>query len=106
VYNSSTLIGSYEAHHNLGVEKLELRSGGTYTHRFKPSDGGEKVYSSTWKFEPYDGEPKAELDNFVQYFPGSHQDGPIGTFLGIEKKWGRIRLYLSYDRDQFYTKIK
>jgi hypothetical protein len=103
VATGSKLVGSYSAHHNNGFETLELRSDGTYSHRFKSLDGTEKVYSSTWSFQPYGGETKVELDNFVQYFPRSHQGGPIGTLLGVEKRWGRIRLYLSYDRGQFYA---
>lgn len=104
VSNSSELVGKYEAHHENGVETLELHADGTYTHNFKPWSGKEAQYSSTWKLDPYGGEPKVFLDNFVQDFPGSSQTGPIGTLVGVEKSWGRIRLYVSYDRGLYYTK--
>jgi hypothetical protein len=103
VNNSSEIVGKYEAHHQNGVETLELRSDGTYTHQFKSSNGNETVYSASWKLDPCGGESKVFLDHFAQHFPGSSQTGPIGTLLGVEKRWGRIRLYLSYDRDQYYT---
>ena len=104
VTGSSQVIDTYEAHHQNGVETLELHSDGTYAHHFKPSNGTETTYSASWKFEPYGGEAKVFLDNFARHFPGNSQLGPIGTLLGVEKKWGRVRLYLSYDRDQYYTK--
>ena len=103
VADRSQVIGTYEARHQNGVETLELHSDGTYTHRFKRSNGTETVYSASWKLDPYGGEPKVFVDNFAQHFPGNSQTAPIGTLLGVEKKWGRIRLYLSYDRDEYYT---
>jgi hypothetical protein len=105
VTSSSELVGKYEAHHENGVETLELHANGTYTHNFKPLSGKEALYSSTWRLDPYGGEPKVFLDNFVQDFPGSLQTDPVGTLVGVEKRWGRIRLYVSYDRGFYYTKI-
>jgi hypothetical protein len=104
--NSSELVGRYEAHYQNGAETLELRAGGTYTQNFKALNGQETQNTSTWKFDPYGGEPKVFLDNFVQNFPGSSQTAPIGTLVGVEKNWGRIRLYVSYDRGLYYTKIE
>jgi len=103
VTNSSELVGKYEAHHRNGVETLELRADGTYVSEFKSSDGKEMRYSSSLKLGPDGWEPKVFFDNFVQHFPGT-QESPIGTLVGIENRGGKIRLYVSYDRDLYYTK--
>jgi hypothetical protein len=104
VTDRSQVIGTYEAHHQNGVETLQLRADGTYTHRFKGADGIETVYSSKWEFEPYYGEPKVSLNNFPYHFPPNSQKELAGiTLLGIEKDWGRVRLYLNYDRGQYYS---
>lgn len=99
----SELVGKYEVQHKAGLEALELRSDGTYVHRFSPLRGGETQYSSNWRLEPYGGEPKVFVDNFVSNFPEKSEAGPIGTLLGIEKKAGRIRLYVSYDLNLYYA---
>jgi hypothetical protein len=67
-------------------------------------NGSEVETSANWKLDPYRGEPKVFLEHFTQHFPGSSQPSPIDTLLGVERKRRRIRLYLSYDRDLFYTK--
>ncbi len=104
VTDSSQVIGTYEAHHQNGVETLQLRPDGTYIHHFKAVNGTETTYSGKWQFEPYYGEPKVSLNNFPQHFPPNSHKETIGiTLLGIEKDWGRVRLYLSYDRDEYYT---
>src|SRR5277367_773815 len=102
ITDSSQILGVYQARQSDGVETIELRVDGTYIHRFNRSTGtATDEYSATWKLEPYGGEPKVFLDNFKPSFPNAPNPGPIGTLLGIEKKWGQIRLYLSYDRDQY-----
>ena len=104
VTDSSQVIGTYEAHHQNGVETLQLRPDGTYINHFKAVNGTEATNSGKWQFEPYYGEPKVSLNDFSQHFPpNSHKDTIGITLLGIEKKWGRVRLYLSYDRDEYYT---
>jgi hypothetical protein len=104
VTDRSQVVGTYEAHHQNGVETLQLRSDRTYTHRFKAVDGTETAYSGKWEFEPYHGEPKVSLNSFSHHFPPNSHKEPIGiTLLGIEKDWGRVRLYLSYDQDQYYS---
>jgi hypothetical protein len=104
VEDSSELVGRYEAHHKNGAETLDLRSDGTYVHRIKMPNGTELESSANWKFDPYGGEPKVFLEHFTQHFPGSSRSNPMDTLLGAERKWGTIRLYLSYDRDLFYAK--
>jgi hypothetical protein len=106
VIDSSQVVGTYEARHQNGVEVLELDLNGTYRHLFKASNGSETVYSASWKLEPYGGQPKVFVDNFVQHFPSDSPPVPVGTLLGVEKRWGRTRLYLSYDRDEYYTEKK
>ena len=39
VTDSSQVIGTYEAHHQNGVETLQLRPDGTYIHHFKAVNG-------------------------------------------------------------------
>lgn len=105
ITDSSQIVGVYQARHPEAVETIELRADGTYIYHFNRSTGtAAEEYSATWKLEPYGGEPKVFLDNFKPRFPNAPNPGPIGTLLGIEKRWGQIRLYLSYDRDQYYTR--
>ncbi len=105
ITDSSQIVGVYHAGHSDGVETIELRADGTYIYRFNGSTGTAiEEYSATWKLEPYGDEPKVFLDNFKPRFPNAPNLGPIGTLLGVEKKWKQIRLYLSYDRDQYYTR--
>ena len=99
----SELVGKYEAHHENGLEVLELRADGTYTHRFQPVSGNESQYSSNWRLEPYGGEPKVFVDSFASNFPEKSETQPIGTLLGVEKKAGLIRLYVSYGQNLYYT---
>jgi hypothetical protein len=100
----SQVLGEYEVEHQNGVETIELRSNGTYTQIFKRKDGTEATVTDTWDFEPYNGEPKVALHNFSAHFSQSPEKGADVTLLGIEKDWGRIRLYLSYDRDDYYSR--
>jgi hypothetical protein len=105
ISDGSQLVGVYQARHPDGVETIELRADGTYTYRFNGSTKtATEEYSATWKLEPYGGESKVSLDNFKPRFPNAPNPGPIATLLGVEKKWGQMRLYLSYDRDQYYTR--
>lgn len=106
VTDSSQVTGTYEARHQNGVETLELRPDETYTHSFKAVDGTETAYSGKWQFEPYYGEPTVSLNEFSDYFPPGPPKKAIGiTLLGVEKDWGQVRLYLSYDRDEYYTRV-
>ena len=82
---------------------IELKSDGQYTHQFKRRDGTETTASDVWEFEPYDGQPKVALHNFKAYFPQSSENGADVTLLGAEKHWGKIRLYVSYDRYEYYS---
>jgi hypothetical protein len=99
----SQLLGNYQATHQSGVEMIELKSDGRYTHQFKRKDSTETTASDIWEFEPYDGEPKVALHNFKAYFPQSPENGTDITLLGVEKHWGKIRLYVSYDRYEYYS---
>jgi hypothetical protein len=105
VTDRSQVIGTYEAHHRNGIETLELQPDGTYKHHFSAADGIETTYSNKWEFEPYYGEPQVALHNFSPYFPQNSHTEPVGiTLLGIQHGWGAIRLYLNYDRDEYYSK--
>lgn len=97
----SQISGRYEAHHDNGFETLDLHPDGTYTHEFMARDGTKSTSSDRWKFEPFEGEPKVALYDFTPRFPHS-QSGDV--LLGVEKARGRIRLYRSYDLDQYYAK--
>jgi|HubBroStandDraft_5_1064220.scaffolds.fasta_scaffold240688_2 hypothetical protein len=98
----SRLAGTYEAHHRNGTEIIELSADGTYTHKFVASDGVNSTYSNNWKFERFDGEPKIALEGFTSHFPESEKSDVV--LLGVERNWGRIRLYRSYALDQYYAK--
>lgn len=105
VTDSSQLYGTYEARHEAGVETLKLNPDGTYTHFFKATDQTESSHSDKWNFEPYNGDPKVSLQNFSAHFPQSSH-GPGVTLLGIERELGKTRLYLNYDRGEFYSKTR
>jgi hypothetical protein len=98
----SRLAGTYEAHHRNGSEIIELRSDGSYTQHFTAPDGMKSTYSNNWRFESFHGEPKIALQGFTSHFPESKNADIV--LLGVEKDWGRIRLYRSYDLDQYYVK--
>lgn len=104
ITDKSQVVGLYEARHSNGIERLELRLDGTYIDRFGPSSGMAIEYSGIWRLDAYGGEPKVFLDNFKPHFPDPPNPGPIGTLLGVERRWGQTRLYLSYDRDEYYTR--
>jgi hypothetical protein len=93
--------GPYKAVHKNGAETLELRPDGTYIHRVRAADGSASTQSNRWRFEPFEGEPKVALDDFTPHFPESQK---ADVLLDVEKDWGRVRLYLSYDLDQYYLK--
>ena len=99
--NPSQIAGRYEAHHENGFETLDLRLDGTYKHEFTAKDGAKSMSSHRWKFELFEGEPKVALYEFTPRFPRS-QSGVV--LLGVQKGWGRIRLYRSYDLGQYYVK--
>jgi hypothetical protein len=99
----SQVLGDYQAEHQNGVETIELRPDGTYTQHFRLKDGTDEIISGSWEFEPYNGEPKIALHNFRAYFLLSPEKGADVTLLGIEKDWGRVRLYLSYNRGEYYS---
>jgi hypothetical protein len=98
----SQIAGRYEARHQNGSETLDLRSDGTYTHEFIGANGTKSMSSNKWRFEPFEGEAKVALYDFTPEFPKS-QRGDI-VLLGVEKTWGRLRLYRSYDLDQYYVR--
>jgi len=100
----SGVPGEYKATHADGIETLELHGDGTYTNRFRTLNGAETASSGKWGFEPYFGESKVEVYNFSSHFPNPFQTGASNSLLGIEKDWGHIRLYYSYDRDEYYSK--
>ena len=98
----SKLTGSYEAHTSAGVETVQLNSNGTYTQYFTTATGTKSTYSGTWKFEPFGGEPKIALRDFASHF--THSPRADVVLLSVQKDWGRVRLYRSYDLDQYYVK--
>ena len=102
--NPSEIAGTYEAHHQNGIETLQLRPDGSYVHEFKSANGTTSNPSGRWKFEPFDGEPKVALYDFTPHFPVSQKRGDI-LLLDVERDRGRVRLYLSYDLGQYYLKV-
>ena len=96
----SRLPGRYEAHHENGLEILDLRADGVYMHEFRPTIGAGSIYSNKWRFDPFGGEPRVILRDFTPHFPNS-QKGDV--LLDVDKEWGRIRLYRSYDLNQYYV---
>ena len=101
----SEVTGTYVARPQGGVETLELRPDGTYTVHFKVAGAPESRYSDKWDFEPYGGESKVSLQNFPDHFSRDSREPTTGiTLLGIERDWGRIRLYKNYDRAEYYSK--
>jgi hypothetical protein len=100
----SKLPGMYEAHPDNGLEIIELRPNGTYTQYFTAANAVKATTSNSWKFEPFNGEPKIALQGFTSHFPGSPKADVV--LLGVQRNWGRIRLYRSYDLDQYYVKIE
>jgi len=98
------LAGSYKLTQANGFEILDLRENGNYVCEVHTSKGMKKTYSSTWKFEPFDGEPKVFVEDFPQGSVNADQRPLVGTLLGIRKSWGRIRLYVSYDENLYFSK--
>ena len=98
----SRLAGRFEASHENGFETIELRQDGSYTHYFRASAGANTIYSNSWKAEPFEGEPKVALRGFTPHFPDAQ--GGDNALLDVEKDWGYIRLYRSFDLDQYYQK--
>ncbi len=106
ITNASQVHGTYEANHQNGAEMLQLKSDGTYIDTFKASDKADTTTcTGVWEFEPYGGEPQVVLHNFCPHF-SRDSEAPIGgtTLLGIERNWGSMRLYLNYDRNQYYSR--
>lgn len=106
VTDRSQVIGRYEAHPTNGIEVLHLKPDGTYIESFKALTGIETTFSGRWEFEPYYGQPKVSLQDFPNRFSeNSHKDLKSITLLGIEYGWdGKLRLYFSYDRDEYLSK--
>jgi len=100
--NPSQISGRYATRHQNGFETLDLHPDGTYMHEFTATNGTKSTSSVRWKWEPFEGEPKVALYDFTPRFPRSQSGGVV--LLGVEKAWGRIRLYRSYDLDQYYAK--
>jgi hypothetical protein len=86
------------------LEVLELRPDGEYTQRFNGKQGVESTAAGRWEFEPYAGEGKVVMHNFSSHFPGASPDKVDAFLLGVDRNWGTIRLYFSFDRDQYYLK--
>ena len=102
--DQSEIAGTYEAHHQNGSEILQLRSNGLYVHEFKAANGVVSTNSNRWRFEPFNDESKVALYNFTSHFPVSSKRGDI-VLLDAAKDWRRVRLYISYDLDQYYKKV-
>jgi len=104
VIDRSQMIGSYEARHQNGVEILTLRPDDTYILKFSAVDSSESTSSGKWEFEPFEGEPKVALHNFSSHLFKQPQVKADLSLLDIENRWGRIRLFVSHDLDQYYLK--
>jgi len=100
--DGSKVSGTYEARHRNGVEIIELRPDGTYTQYFTAPDGMKSTFSNNWRFERFDGEPKLALQGFTSHFPEAQKADVI--LLDVDRDGGRMRLYRSYDLDQYYLK--
>ena len=101
--NRTDLIGIYEAPHSAGSERIELRSDNTYTHTFEPVVGDELRNTDKWEFTDYGDGKKVALYNFHSHFPPTSPGAEI-MLLGVHREWGRVRLYVSYDLDLYYSK--
>jgi hypothetical protein len=99
----SDVVGAYVASHAGGSERIELKADGTYIYKFKPFEGHERSNTDKWEFTVLDKEQKVVLYNFYSHFPPASPGGQV-QLLGAEKHWGQFRLYVSYDRDQYYSK--
>jgi len=102
--NRTDVIGTYEARHAAGSERIELRSDNTYGYRFKPVVGSELNSTDKWEFTDYGDGKKVALYNFYSHFPPRFPGAEI-MLLGVHKEWGQIRLYVSYDLNLYYSKI-
>ena len=100
----SDIPGVYEATLPTGFETLELKPDGEYVQHFKGKQGVESTVGGKWEFEPYGGEPKVAMHNFSSHFPDSSPDKVYILLLGADRSWGRIRLYYSYNLDQYYSR--
>ena len=67
----SRVVSTCEAEHESGTETLELRADGTYSHRFKATQGPESTYSDKWEFSANDPGPTVLLHNFSPHFPNN-----------------------------------
>ncbi len=100
----SRVVRVYEAEHENGTETLRLLDDGSYSHRFKASNGSESTISDKWEFAPNGASPSVVLHNFAPHFPGNSWIRGAWS-LGIKEDYGLIRLYLSYDPRQFYLEL-
>jgi hypothetical protein len=101
---TSEIPGVYKASFPTGLETLELKASGEYIQYFKATQGAESKATGKWEFEPFEGEPKVAIHDFSSHFPDSSPDKVSIVLLGVDRSWGKVRLYVSYDRDQYYSK--
>lgn len=97
------VIGKYAARHAAGSETIELRPDNTYVHTFKPVVGSELRNTDKWEFTDYGDGKKVALYNFYSHFPPTSPGAEI-MLLGVHQEWGRVRLYVSYDLNLYYSK--
>jgi hypothetical protein len=63
-YNKSQLAGDYVLNVGPGIDRLELKSDGTYLHSFQREDGAKATVNGTWELASLDGDPTVTLHDF------------------------------------------
>jgi hypothetical protein len=100
------LVGTYKASFDGKTDVLTLNSDGTYLLQRNPGREGQMVQTNSWSLVPYGDETKISLNDFPNPLSKESEEKTSVTLLGMEKKRDELRLYLSYDRDWYYSKAK
>ena len=112
--DQSSVVGSYTGYLDNQIHYLELKSDGTYMHRFTVADGKKVENTNSWSFKYSNGKPYVLLTGFVTGVP-IYDEKPLGVinwdkrikFAPIERPLiGNLRFYISDDLDYYFVKQK
>ena len=83
---------------------LELYSGGTYIHTYRPNGGNEIRDGGNWKFYEENGTPRVTFGGFLPSL-GNHIRGNWDVEVG--RSWrGELRFCIDSDLNYYYIRQK